>query len=486
MTAMSRASKPRCAAGWPGRPFGGRWVSSLGLSLALVGLALGAARPAWSFDLTRALQGAREHDAQYRAAQYDLQASQEARVQGRAGLLPDVSVVGSAYRNNLRREYPNADGEAVRTKHVYDSNSLTLQVRQPLYNRDAQALARRGDAQSRLGEHMFAARSDELVLRLVEAYSKVLLAQEHLRLSEAQVLAMQEEAQASERLFARGEGTRTDVLESASGLELARALRIEAASAHADALALLRAVVGPGVALDTIRRLETGAHDFEPLAPERLEDWEQLALQANAQIAASRVAVEIAREDLARADAGHHPRLDLVATAGQSHSDSVNTLGQKYEQSAIGIQLQVPLYAGGRVSSMQRQSIAFVAKAEAELDNVQSQTRLQLQTQFTALYSGARRIVALQKALEAGTQQIEATRKSVAGGVRIRLDVLRAQQQASQTARDLAKARFDHALAWLRLRSLAGQLHEDNLAEVQRKLEQGLLPTPPQALVGGG
>ena len=82
-------------------------------------------------------------------------------------------------------------------------------------------------------------------------------------------------------------------------------------------------------------------------------------------------------------------------------------------------------------------------------------------------------------ALESSVAQVEATRKSVEGGVRIRLDVLRAQQQVSQTARDLAQARFDHALAWLRLRSLAGELHEENLAEVQRKLESGLLATPP-------
>lgn len=439
---------------------------------------LSCAGSAWSFDLTQALDAARQHDAKYRSALHDLEASREARIQGRAGLLPDLSLSGSAYRNHLDREYPDARGDAVKTSQIYDSNSVTLQVRQPLFNRDAAATARRGDAQSRLGEQLFAVRSDELLLRLVEAYSKVLLAQEQLRLSQAQVSAMQEEAVASERLFARGEGTRTEVLESQSGLELAQALQIESANAYEDALAGLRAVVGPAVPLDTIRRLETGRFEFQPLLPETLAEWQAMARQGNAQIAANQIAVEVAREDLARATAGHWPRVDLIGSLNRSRSDTVNTLGQKNEQAAIGVQVQVPLYAGGRVNSMERQSVANMAKAEAELDDVARNTNLQLQTAFTALYSGARRIAALQKALEAGTAQIEATRKSVEGGVRVRLDVLRAQQQASQTARDLAKARFDHALAWLKLRSLAGELREEDLAEVQRKLEAGLLATP--------
>lgn len=438
-----------------------------------------AAPMAWSFNLTQALDAARQHDAKYRSAVYDLQASREARVQGRAGLLPNLSLSGSAYRNHLDRQYPDARGETVETSQTYDSNSLTLQVRQALFNKDAAAVARRGDAQSRLGEQLFLVRSDELVLRLVEAYSKVLLALEQVRLADAQVNALQEQSQANERLFARGEGTRTDVLESQSSLELAQAQRIEAGNAQADALAGLRAVVGPSVSLDTVSRLESSRFQFEALTPSTLEEWQTMAGQSNAQIAAGRIAAEVAREDLARANAGHWPRIDLLGSVSRSRSDSINTLGQLNEQAAIGVQVQLPLYSGGSVTSLQRQSIANVAKTESDLDDVTRSTNLALQTAYTALFSGARRISALQKALESSVAQVEATRKSVEGGVRIRLDVLRAQQQVSQTARDLAQARFDHALAWLRLRSLAGELHEQDLSDVQRKLEAGLLATPP-------
>ncbi|WP_225780872.1 TolC family outer membrane protein [Xenophilus sp. Marseille-Q4582] len=458
--------------------------------LAAALLATGALA-AHAFNLDDALVAARQHDAQFRAAVAEFEGSKEYRIQGRAGLLPEVSLSGSASRNHLDREQPYTDSRGVeqiaKTSQTYDANSLNLQVRQALYNREAIANMRRGDAQTRLGAWVMDANSDALTLRLVEAYSRVLLGQEQLRLAEAQVSAMTEGARAAERLFSRGEGTRTDVLESTSGLELALAQRIEAQAALDDALAALRAVVGPQVDLSSFRGLSVERFEFEPLQPARLEDWRALAREANADIMGRRIAVEVAEQDLARADAGHHPRVDLYAVLSRSRSDSVNTLNQLNEQAGIGIQVQVPLYQGGRINSLQRQALAGLTQAQALLDNTEQEVNLKLQTQYMALFSGARRIVALQAALESATEQIEATRKSVAGGVRIRLDVLRAQQQQTQVARELAQARFNHVMAWLTLRSLGGQLKQADLGEVQRKLEQGMLATPARisATAGG-
>ena len=449
----------------------------------VAGLMLVGLMQARAFDLSQGLAAAREHDPQYRAAVHERDASREARVQGRAGLLPEMSLSGSSSRNHLDRVQPYVDSrgreQVEETSRSYEASSLALQLRQPLYNRELMALKRRGEAQSLMGERVFDVRGSELILRLAEAYAQVLLTQERLQLAQAQVETFGEEAKAAESLLARGEGTRTDLVESQATLELALAQRIEATNAHDDALALLRAIVGPGVPLADIRsQAVQQGYRFEPLSPARLEDWRVFAQEFNAEIAARRHEVEMARQDLARADAGHHPRVDLYASLSRSRSDSINTIGQRNEQASIGVQVQVPLYQGGRVNSQQRQNLALLSQSEARLDETQQGINLKLQTQYQALFSGARRVMALQKALRSSTEQVEATRKSIQGGVRVRLDLLRAQQQLTQVAQELAKARFDHALAWLRLRSFGGQLGEGDLAEVQRKLEAGVLVTP--------
>jgi protease secretion system outer membrane protein len=58
---------------------------------------------------------------------------------------------------------------------------------------------------------------------------------------------------------------------------------------------------------------------------------------------------------------------------------------------------------------------------------------------------------------------VEATRKSVAGGERVNLDVLDAEQQPYSARRDLAQARYDYLRAWLKLRYLAGVLDAGDL-----------------------
>lgn len=449
-------------------------------------LAMVCLAQAHAFDLSQGLAAAREHDPQYRAAVHERDASREARVQGRAGLLPELSLSGSSSRNHLDRVQPYVDSrgreQVDESSRSYEANSLVLQLRQPLYNRDALALKRRGEAQSLMGERVFDVRGSELILRLAEAYAQVLLARERLQLAQAQVETFTEGAQSAQRLFERGEGTRTDVLENQASLEMAQAQRIEAANAHDEALALLRAIVGPGVPVADIRGPAVQGYRFEPLVPGRLDDWYALAPEFNSEVAARRHEVEMARQDLARADAGHHPRVDAFASLSRSRSDSINTIGQRNEQASVGVQVQVPLYQGGRVNSLQRQNLALLSQAEARLDDTLQSVNLKLQTQYQALFSGARRVLALQQALRSATEQVTATKMSVKGGARVQLDVLRAQQQLTQVAQELAKARFDHALAWLRLRSFGGQLGEGDLADVQRKLESGVLVTPGESV----
>jgi outer membrane protein len=52
------------------------------------------------------------------------------------------------------------------------------------------------------------------------------------------------------------------------------------------------------------------------------------------------------------------------------------------------------------------------------------------------------------------------------------IDVLNAQQQLSQTRRDLAQAKYNYILALLRLKAAAGQLSEQDLAQVNAWLDR--------------
>jgi len=74
------------------------------------------------------------------------------------------------------------------------------------------------------------------------------------------------------------------------------------------------------------------------------------------------------------------------------------------------------------------------------------------------------------KAVDSARALVEATRQSVKGGVRINLDVLNAQQQLYTAQRDLANARYNYLLSYLRLRNAAGTLNGDDLRTVSSYL----------------
>jgi outer membrane protein, protease secretion system len=410
--------------------------------------------------LQDAYEAARGHDPKFRAALREFEGSQEARIQGRAGLLPDIFLSGSVARNELDRTIGRT------TENLdYRSDSKTLQLRQPLLNFDATARYRQGEAQSLYGEAVFASRKRELILRMLESYSNVLLSQEQVALAEAQAATFSAQVQASERLLALGEGTKTEVFEARSGYEVALAQIVEARNSLDNVTTELAAIIGPR--LKPVPRRLAKELPLVALEPGTLAEWEAIATERSSDIELRRQALDVARQEVARTEAGHLPRIDLVASVNRSDSETINTINQQNAQRSVGLQFSLPLFSGGRVSSQVRQALAAQGRAEAELDDATQTVLGDVRKQFNAVRSGALRVRALEKALETTQLQVEATKKSVEGGVRVALDVLNAEQQRYLVARDLAQARFLYLLSWLRLRSAAGLLDAPDLANVE-------------------
>jgi len=162
----------------------------------------------------------------------------------------------------------------------------------------------------------------------------------------------------------------------------------------------------------------------------------------------------------------HMPKLNAYASVRQNESESGNTYNQRYDTNTIGIEVSVPLYAGGGVSAATRQASRSMEQAEYELDAQTRETLIELRRQFSACLSGANKLRAYQKALSSAEALVVSTRQSILGGERVNLDALNAEQQLYSTRRDLAQARYDYLMAWTKLHYYAGTLREADLARV--------------------
>ena len=429
----------------------------LGVLLAL------SAGGAGAVSLQQAYEAALKHDPQFRMRFYENESGKELRKLGRAQLLPNVAGSYSYGKNVADQEFSRDGAAPVVTHPKYTSRSAVVQLRQPLFNLDAIMRYRQGKVQSAQSGELYEAGIDEVSVRVVSSYLDVLFAQDQLALARVQRDAHLEQQKVNQRLFEKGEGTRTDMLETQARLDLAEAQLIESQDNLQAARETLEGVIGmdPG-------ELDRLGEDFRPAAlnPSSFEEWSKLALARNNQLAAARLAVENARLDIGRNKAGHLPRVDFVAAYSKADSETLTNLGQENTNRQLGVQVNIPIYSGGAVSASTRQAAANYGRAQAELDSLTNQTLVELRKAHSLVTSSGRKIDALIKAVESGKLLMTATEQSIKGGVRINLDLLNAQQQLFTSQRDLAQARYTYLVGVMRLRAAAGTLEADAIREL--------------------
>jgi len=413
--------------------------------------------------ILQAYEAALQNDPTYLSAVSEKTAGQEYKVLGRSNLLPQLGLSYSSSQNRSDVTAPNFLGQISTSHPNYKSYSGALQLRQPLLNMDGVARYYQGIAQTNYSDAVFSSRSQDLLVRVFGAYVDAQYAEDQLALSVAQRDTYAEQKRVNERMFAKGEGTKTDMLETQAKYDVAEAQLIEANDNVTNARNVLESIVGVKVlSLDAL------SSDFrvQPMQPAGLDDWREIALSNNAEILAQRQAVESASQEVNKNRAGHLPRLDFVASYAKNKSDTLNTLNQESTSRTVGIQLNVPIYSGGSVSAATRQAVANLEKAKTDLEAKTKQVLVELRRQHSAVQSGSTKIDALTKSLKSAEALVEATRQSIKGGVRINLDLLSAEQQVFSARRDLAQAKYTYLLSYLKLRNAAGTLGENDLRSV--------------------
>ncbi|MDR0192178.1 TolC family outer membrane protein [Pseudomonas yamanorum] len=401
------------------------------------------------------------NDPTFQAAIQEREAGEENRIIGRAGLLPNLSWSYNNSRNASEVTQSTAVGN-VTSDRDYRSYASTLTLQQPLLDYEAYARYRQGAAQALFADERFRGKSQELAVRVLSAYSQALLAQERIELSRAQKRAYAERLQLNERLLKGGEGTRTDLLETQARLSLAQAEEIESLDTQDAALRELEAIVGEPLQIEELAPL-TRQFNIPPLEPNRFETWRDLAMANNPELKSQHHALDAAEYEVERKRAGHMPKVSLYASSRQTSSDSESSYNQKYDTNSVGIQVSLPLFAGGSVSASTRQAANQLSQAQYELDAQTARTLIELRKQFNLNTSGAAKVRAYEMAVSSATALVTATKKSVTGGERVNLDVLDAEQQLFTARRDLADARHAYLLARIQLKYFAGLLNEQDL-----------------------
>jgi outer membrane protein len=408
------------------------------------------------------------HDARWAAAQHAATAGGEKLAQGRAALLPTLSVSGSKTYYDASIEYQGST-PFVGGDREYNTREYGANLTQPLYRKPNFALYLQSRAQAALAEIQLAAARTELALRVAQAYFDVLFAQDALQLATAQKTAFQKEHDQAQARFAAGAVAITDVHETRARLDLAVSQEIAARNDVEIKRQGLHRITGlPPMALLPLKS------DLVPLQPEPydIDHWVARADELSPQVQAQRLALEVAEREAEKASGAHHPTVDAVAnyTVNNSTGSVYTNVESDIKSKSAGIQVQIPLYQGGGTASRAREAVALREKAREELTDARRLVALQTRQAFLTVGNSLSQITAMEQAVASSNSLLDATRDSAKVGLKTRTDVLNAEQQLFGAKRDLARARYSYLLGMLQLKASAGTLVDEDLASTNSLL----------------
>ena len=266
-------------------------LRTLPLTLALMAAFAGTAQ---AQSLATLYEAAKSHDATFKSARSQYEATLAKAEQAKALLRPTAGLGGNLSETDLDNQ-SNALGS-----RAFGTRALTLSASHPLYRPANQASYEQGMKQVALAQAQLKVAEQELIVRLSQAYFDVLTAQESLNFVKAQKSAVSEQLAAAKRNFEVGTATITDTREAQARFDLVTAQEIAADNELRIKKLALDDTVGqrevspkPLLASVNMDGLQSGS----------IESWVGQSAQNNGNVAQTRIALEVAQLEITKAQA---------------------------------------------------------------------------------------------------------------------------------------------------------------------------------------
>lgn len=434
-------------------------------------LALLLASSGWAqaADLLETFRAAQANDPVIAAARAAQQAGQEKLVQGRSLLLPTINLTANTTFNDLTTRFnPSVPPLLTGGTDRYNSNGYGVTLVQPLFREQNWAAYSESKLQVMQSDLQLKIAEQNLIVRVAQAYFDVLIAQDSVGLVGAQMNAISEQRAQAKRNFEVGSATITDTLEAQARYDQTGAQDIAAKNNLEVKRGALQQLINsvPG-------ELDPLGKEFKPEVPQPagMKKWMDEAQLSNLQLVIAQASAEIADKEVARNRGGNYPTVDLVANYSKNNANGGSFgIGTDTASKSIGVQLNMPLFAGGAVNSKWREAEANRERARQELENARRNAEQQTRQAYLGVVSGIAQVQALKQALTSSQNLLDATKLGQQVGVRTNLDVLNAQQQLFSTRRDLYQAQYDYLMSELRLKQAVGTLNVADLDKVNQAL----------------
>jgi outer membrane protein len=425
---------------------------------SLLGLCFLLSINSFGADLSYVYKLSQKNDQQYLQELASHRIVLESRTRAFSQLLPSINFSAKTTRND--QDISNSGAAVGSSGEVnFNSRGYRLSITQPLFRRDRFIALEQAGSEIKQAEAELIEAQGELIIRIAERYFNILAKVDSLEFAQTEVKSLNRQLEQAKQRFEVGLSAITDVHEAQAGYDLAVAQKIQAHNAIDDSREAMRELTGEYII--EFNQLGESMSLVSP-EPQAIEAWTQLSLDQNLGIIASSHAVEIAQKEVKRQSAERLPTLDLVAA--ETYDSSGGRFGStKQHGTSIGIELNIPIYSGGLVSSQIREAHENYNIAIYSLERARRSAQRMTREAYLGVIYGISRVKALKQAVVSSEAALEATKVGFDVGTRTAVDLVVSQRTTSEARRNYSQSKYDYIIDTLSLKQAAGNLTTEDL-----------------------
>lgn len=395
---------------------------------------------------------AQQNDAILRSQEANYKANRENKNIARSALLPQISLSATHSDGEISEEIP--------APYDYDTDADNTEITasQTIFNLEYWHNYRSGKQIANQAEAQFRSDQQELIVRVVGAYTDVLSAIDRYNTAKAEESAIARQLDQTRQRFDVGLVAITDVLESQASFDDAVVNVLNSRGAVGIAFEALETIAGT-----PINSIAPLSDDYVIKNPEPLqrEEWVSKAMANNAELKASEFAKEAALQNAKAKRAAHFP----TVTASYQHSEdeletdpTIPGADSDGETDVVALNFRMPLFAGGGISASRRQAWEQYNAANEQYIFASRTTTQAARSYHLAVTTGVARVNAQKQAILSAQSALDATQAGYEAGTRNIVDVLNAERALYNAQRLWHAARYQFITDRLRLEKVSGDL----------------------------
>ena len=417
-------------------------------------------------DLLSIYEEALEKDPDFNAKKADLKISKEFFNQARSGLLPQVRFSASTNWNEYYQERV--------LQNDYNTFNYNLNLSQPIFRLDSWFVTQQAKQNYEAAEARFAYQQQDLMIRVTQAYFKVLSAKSTLKSTEATERALNNQFQTVTERFNSGAASKIELAEAKSAFNRAQSDRVLAEGNVDISFEELNSIVGRQIKM--ISPLNQNSKFVAPI--EDIDSEVKKGRELNYLIIEARNRLEAAESNTKSKTANYLPKIDLNANASrrtskqytfdgvESDIDLPFSIPTETENRIFSIQFSVPLFTSGLNSSQRRQALLQEVRTEEQMILIERNVTQQIRSLYTALKTAELNIISLRIAVESSKDALEATRLGYELGSRNLIDLLQAERNSSETQNRLSQAMYGFIVTSLQYKQAIGTLRPEDIVKI--------------------